>query len=117
MRPVAESPDEQRRRDQEDRRRREDALQAFKAALLEREVDAYVKGVEAAGDLESRRAYNTRSIVLLLVVLAVVLMPIIAIVVGLNPQSFGTYIAPVTGIAGTVVGYWFGSGERQQSKS
>jgi hypothetical protein len=64
--------------------------------------------VIGAIDREAKRAYNTRSIVLLLVVLAVVLMPIVAIIAGLSPQDFGSYIAPVTAIAGTVVGHWFG---------
>jgi hypothetical protein len=41
-------------------------------------------------------------------VLAVVQMPIVAIIAGLSPQDFGSYIAPVTAIAATVVGYWFG---------
>jgi hypothetical protein len=36
-------------------------------------------------------------------------MPVIAMVTKLDPQTFGSYIAPVTGIAGTVVGYWFGT--------
>jgi hypothetical protein len=27
----------------------------------------------------------------------------------LDPQTFGAFIAPVTGIAGTIVGYWFGT--------
>jgi hypothetical protein len=40
-------------------------------------------------------------------------MPIIAILIDLNPTDFGTYIAPVTGIAGTVVGYWFGQASRE----
>lgn len=53
---------------------------------------------------------------LLLVVLAVVAMPVIAILIGLSPEDFGAYIAPVTGIAGTVVGYWFGSADRESGK-
>jgi hypothetical protein len=71
-------------------------------------ADAYPEGADSAMDREAKRAYNTRSTVLLLVVLAVVLMPIVAIIAGLSPQDFGSYIAPVTAIAGTVVGYWFG---------
>ena len=102
---------------EEERQNRDKALQAFKASLLEREIDAYLKGVDNATDRESNRAYNTRSIVLLLVVLAVVLMPIVAITTGLDPQSFGAYIAPVTGIAGTVVGYWFGTVERPTTRT
>jgi uncharacterized membrane protein len=97
-------------------RKQDEALQAFKAALLEREIAAYLRGADAALDQDAKRSYNTRSIVLLLVVLAVVLMPIIAIFVHVPPTDFGTYIAPVTGIAGTVVGYWFGAGERPTTK-
>jgi hypothetical protein len=89
-------------------RRKDEALQTFKRTLLDREVDAYLKGADTAIDREAKRAYNIRSIVLLLVVLAVVLMPVVAIIAGLSPQDFGSYIAPITAIAGTVVGYWFG---------
>jgi hypothetical protein len=32
-----------------------------------------------------------------------------------DAESFGTYIAPVTGIAGTVVGYWFGTVDRPET--
>ena len=102
------SPEEIEKIIENDQRRREEALQKFKNALLEREADAYLKGADSAIDREAKRAYNTRSIVLLLVVLAVVLMPIVAIIAGLSPQDFGSYIAPITAIAGTVVGYWFG---------
>lgn len=96
---------------------RERAFQAFKRSLLDREIDAYLKGVDNTTDRDAQRAYLARSFVLLLVVLAVVSMPIIAILAHLSPQDFGSYIAPVTGIAGTVVGYWFGAGDRQQIRS
>lgn len=102
------SPEEIEKIVENDQRRREEALREFKNALLEREADAYLKGADSAIDREAKRAYNARSIVLLLVVLAVVLMPIVAIIAGLSPQDFGSYIAPVIAIAGTVVGYWFG---------
>jgi hypothetical protein len=64
---------------------RDRVLQAVKKSLLDREIDAYLKGFDNATDRDAKRAYNTRSIVLLLVVLAVVLMPIIAIVANLRP--------------------------------
>jgi hypothetical protein len=102
--------------EREDRERRDQAMQEFRDAILERGIEAYDKGIDAATDRDARRAYNTRSIVLLLVVLAIVSMPIIGILAHLNPQSFGTFIAPVTGIAGTVVGYWFGTVDRQPSR-
>jgi hypothetical protein len=93
-----------------------DFRKEFGKSILRRQVDAYLKGLDAATDREATRAVNTRSIVLLLVVLAVVSMPILAMVKGLSPQSFGAYIAPVTGIAGTVVGYWFGASDRRAGK-
>jgi hypothetical protein len=49
-----------------------------------------------------------RSWVLLAVVAAVVATPIYAMTVNIDPQSFGQYISPITGIAGTIIGYWFG---------
>jgi hypothetical protein len=101
------SPEEIERTIENYQRRRKEALQRFKNALLEREADAYLKGADSAIDREAKRAY-TRSTVLLLVVLAVVQMPIVAIIAGLSPQDFGSFIAPVTAIAGTVVGYWSG---------
>jgi hypothetical protein len=47
---------------------RDQALQAFKESLFDREIDAYLKGVDSATDRAANRAYNIRSIVLLLVV-------------------------------------------------
>jgi hypothetical protein len=114
--PGGTTPEEIEEIKRKERERQDTAMQAFRDALLERGVEAYSKGVEAATDRDARRAYNTRSIVLLLVVLAIVLMPIIGIIGHLNPQSFGTFIAPVTGIAGTVVGYWFGTVDRRPSQ-
>lgn len=50
-----------------------------------------------------------RSVVLLLVVLAVVLTPLLAMGwFKVSAQSFSQYVAPITGITGTVLGYWFG---------
>jgi hypothetical protein len=98
---------EQDRKLEDERRAR--TLEELRAWVSNREADAYLRGADAATDRESRSAYNTRSIVLLLVVLAVVSMPLLAMVQGLEPEKFGSYIAPITGIAGTVVGYWFGT--------
>jgi len=102
------SPEGMQKQLEENDQKRKDARLKFKDALLDREAEAYLKGADTVVDQEARRAYNTRSIVLLLVILAVVLMPVVAIIMNLSPQDFGSYIAPVTGIAGTVVGYWFG---------
>ncbi|QIK66273.1 hypothetical protein G7072_07860 [Nocardioides sp. HDW12B] len=57
---------------------------------------------------------RVRSTVLLLVVLALVLMPMIAMFSPsseIAPEDFAQFIAPVVGIAGTVLGYWFGKQE------
>jgi hypothetical protein len=93
----------------EDEAQRNAALDEFLAAVNERLANAYHAGVNAAVDQADRSNFNARSITLYLVVLAVVAMPAIAMITNLSPQAFGSYIAPVTGIAGTVVGYWFGT--------
>ncbi|MGB9474037.1 MAG: hypothetical protein WCE87_03090, partial [Candidatus Udaeobacter sp.] len=49
-----------------------------------------------------------RSIVLALVVVAAVVAPIVAISHKMDPAVFVQYITPITGITGTVLGYWFG---------
>jgi hypothetical protein len=108
------SPEEIRAAEMEDAARYERTLAEFQAALTQSQVNAYVRGVEAATDRDAQRSYNARSIVLLLVVLAIVCMPIVGILKGLSPESFGAYVAPVTGIAGTIVGYWFGAGSQTQ---
>jgi hypothetical protein len=77
--------------------------------ITERAVDAYRYGADEAIDKDRLRSYRARTVVLLLVVLAVVAMPLVAMFIGLEPQVFGAYISPVTAIAGTVIGYWFGA--------
>jgi hypothetical protein len=57
---------------------------------------------------QTSKGESIRSYVLLAVVLAVVATPVYAMTVNIDPQSFGQYIAPITGIAGTIIGYWFG---------
>jgi hypothetical protein len=49
-----------------------------------------------------------RSWVLLAIVAAIILMPVVGMLVGIQAQTFSQFIAPVTGIGGTVLGYWFG---------
>jgi lipopolysaccharide export LptBFGC system permease protein LptF len=56
---------------------------------------------------QSMRSTNVRSWVLLAIVASIILMPAIAMAAGIAAQSFSQYIAPITGIAGTVLGYWF----------
>lgn len=55
------------------------------------------------------RADYARAVALITVVVAIVATPIYAMIVAVDSQSFAAYIAPVTGIAGAVVGYWFGA--------
>lgn len=88
----------------------------FEALVAQRILDAYTRGQDVAIDSEVRNSYRWRGVVLLLIVAAIVAMPIIAILSGLEATEFGTYMAPVTGIAGTIVGYWFGQAGREQSK-
>jgi len=101
--------EEERKAAAEAAERKEKAFRDFSSALNERLASAYRAGESSAVDRADRNAWNARSITLYLVVLAVVAMPAIAMAINLDPQAFGSYIAPVTGIAGTVVGYWFGS--------
>jgi hypothetical protein len=110
------SEEDRRKAEEEDRKRkaeretkRKEALDQFVNAVNERLAGAYNAGANAAIDRADRNNFNARSVTLYLVVLAVVAMPAIAMIINLNPQTFGSYIAPVTGIAGTVVGYWFGT--------
>jgi hypothetical protein len=57
---------------------------------------------------DTAKGENMRSWVLLLVIAGIVLTPIYAMIAGVEAEAFGKYIAPITGIAGTVIGYWFG---------
>jgi hypothetical protein len=100
---------EQRREIEDAKRQRQEAEDKFKAALDERIMRAYQQGAETAVSLEAHRAITVRGYVLLGVVAAVVAMPLIGMLLQLDPQAFGAYIAPVTGITGTIVGYWFGT--------
>jgi hypothetical protein len=103
----AEEAERQRRVEEEARQKA--ALDRFTTALNARLARAYYDGVNEAVDRADRSSFNARSITLYLVVLAVVAMPFVAMIIHLSPQAFGSYIAPITAIAGTVVGYWFGA--------
>jgi hypothetical protein len=105
----AKAQAEEAKREEEDERRRQQAEDRFKAALDERVNRAYQQGSANAVSREALRSVSVRSYVLLGVVAAVVAMPLIAMFFKLDPQAFGAYIAPVTGITGTIVGYWFGT--------
>jgi hypothetical protein len=73
---------------------------------------AYAEGRRLAEAESGRRDALFRGYVLYVVVAAIVLLPFVAILLQLKPETFGSYVAPVTGIAGTIVGYWFGSSDR-----
>jgi hypothetical protein len=89
--------------------RQEEATTRFQRELDERLAEAYEAGAQRAVSAEARRAVAVRGYVLLGVVAAVVSMPLIGMLLKLDPDTFGAFIAPVTGIAGTIVGYWFGT--------
>lgn len=58
-----------------------------------------------------------RGIALMLVVIAVVLYPFYALVAHIAPATLSQVIAPITGIAGAVVGYWFGQSSRRANST
>jgi hypothetical protein len=49
----------------------------------------------------------------MLVVVAVVVYPFYALIVHIAPATLSQVIAPITGIAGAIVGYWFGQASRR----
>lgn len=64
------------------------------------------------------RADLFRAIALITVIVAIVATPIYAMTVKVTSQAFAAYIAPVTGIAGAVIGYWFGAtGQNKSSEA
>lgn len=84
----------------------------IRAATRRLATVAYAEG-EALADAENgRRDALFRGCVLYVVVAAIVLLPFLAILLQLKPETFGSYVAPVTGIAGAIVGHRFGSGDR-----
>lgn len=111
--PEFTNPGEAAMAARETEQKRAESKAKFQGDLISVVEAAYNGGYSAATDIETQIATNSRSYVLYLVVLAVVLMPLIAMITKVNPQTFGAYIAPVTGIAGTVVGYWFGTVDRR----
>jgi hypothetical protein len=94
----------------------DDRLNRQKAEFEAREArwKAELAASEVARAADGRRVGRLdtyRSLVLMLVVLAVVLTPILAMCLKITPQSFLQYVAPITAITGTVLGYWFGHQE------
>jgi dihydroxyacetone kinase-like predicted kinase len=76
----------------------------------------YRKGVTEATAQERTSEQWVRSVVLLVVVLAVSVMSTVALALQVEPQRFTAYLAPVIGMAGTVIGYWFGSAGRNRER-
>ena len=115
-----EIAERQARQEEEDQKLREAASRAaerFAQELDDRLGRAYTEGWQRAEAESGRRDALFRGYVLYVVVAAVVLLPFVAIILQLKPETFGSYVAPVTGIAGTIVGYWFGSGDRARRRS
>ena len=54
-----------------------------------------------------------RGISLMLVVIALVLYPLYALIFKIAGSTLAEVVAPVTGIAGAIVGYWFGQASRR----
>ena len=54
-----------------------------------------------------------RGISLMLVVIALVLCPLYALIFKIGGSTLSEVVAPVTGIAGAIVGYWFGQASRR----
>jgi hypothetical protein len=54
-----------------------------------------------------------RGIALMLVVVAIVFYPLYALIFRIPGTTLADIVAPVTGIAGAVVGYWFGQASRR----
>ena len=69
--------------------------------------------LEARASETNARAESIRGYVVMGIVAALTVSPVVAMALDVAADEFGQLIAPVTGVAGTVIGYWFGN--RQQS--
>jgi uncharacterized membrane protein len=61
-----------------------------------------------------QRAEGVRGWALVAVVFAIIASPWVAMIAGVAAKDFSLYITPVTGIAGAIIGYWFGQGNDPQ---
>jgi hypothetical protein len=59
-----------------------------------------------------RRAEGVRGWALVAVVFAIIASPWVAMIAGVAAKEFSLYVTPVTGIAGAIIGYWFGQGQQ-----
>ncbi|WP_406347929.1 hypothetical protein OHA44_09655 [Streptomyces sp. NBC_00144] len=62
-----------------------------------------------------RRAEGVRGWALVAVVFAIIASPWVAMIAGVAAKDFALYVTPVTGIAGAIIGYWFGQGQQNAS--
>lgn len=87
-------------------------------AEAHRKIAAQVEAIYRAGcddavQAERRMEARVRTAVLVIVVAVVAALSVLALVLRLDAQQFTLYLAPVTGMAGTVLGYWFGAAGRR----
>jgi hypothetical protein len=91
--------------------------QVLNQEALQRQEQARRTELEFKLARSNNRAESIRSMVLLLVVLAVILYPLYAMIADETPAAFSQFIAPITAIAGTIIGYWFGSRTERATSS
>lgn len=65
---------------------------------MKEELDRFLK----------RGSFWARMVPLFLVALAIVAYPLYGMVTHMAPQSLVQYLSPITGLAGAIIGYWFG---------
>lgn len=61
-----------------------------------------------------RRAEGVRGWALVAVVFSIIASPWVAMIAGVAAKDFSLYVTPVTGIAGAIIGYWFGQGQQNE---
>lgn len=64
-----------------------------------------------------RRAEGVRGWALVAVVFAIIASPWVAMIAGVAAKDFSLYVTPVTGIAGAIIGYWFGQGQLNELRA
>jgi hypothetical protein len=65
----------------------------------------------------TRRAEGVRGWALVAVVFSIIASPWVAMITGVAAKDFSLYVTPVTGIAGAIIGYWFGQGQQSELRS
>lgn len=69
--------------------------------------------LDAVTSRTNSQAERIRGYVVMGVVAALIVSPIAAMALNVAAADFGQFVAPVTGVAGTVIGYWFGNRTQQ----